>query len=368
MGMVGRHGADGPAERVARSRPNGAGAGAQWCRCAPVIDSISLMTETSNTPTHVVTGASGFVGRRLAEALRARGDRVVALMRTPAEGPWDGVVTADLGNPAVPALPPGIDTVFHLAGRAHALAESAGDAMRYAEVNTGGTERMLVAAAAAGARAFVLVSTVKVFGDAQQLRDRPLREDDRPRPDTPYGESKLAAERAVLSARAPVHRAVVRPALVYGPGAKGNLARMREAVARGRFPPLAETGNRRSLVHLDDLVAGLIAVAEAPHAAGRVYQATDGEAYSTRRIFRALCAEVGRKEPWWSVPPWALQPLAWMGDGIGALRERRFAFDSAALRKLTESAWFDSSRLREELGWRPEWSLEGRKEVPGRAS
>lgn len=186
----------------------------------------------------VVSGASGFVGGALCRALGSTGMDVTGVARS-ANAP-DGFrgnwIAADLAEGA-PDFPEGTTTVFHLAGKAHAISEINGDDAEYDRVNTGGTLHALDAAAVCGARAFVFFSTVKVFGDRQQRSGRALGEDDAPEPDTPYGRSKLEAERIVLADTRIPHRIVIRPALVYGPGVKGNLRKMLDAVTRGRFPP-----------------------------------------------------------------------------------------------------------------------------------
>lgn len=302
----------------------------------------------------VVTGASGFIGRALCRTIAARGGVVTGIARgtKPADDSCDNWIAVDLAH-TTPELPRGIDKVFHLAGKAHAISEGSADDVEYDRVNLGGTRCALDAAVTAGARAFVLFSSVKVFGDHQQRTDRALFEDDVPEPATPYGRSKLAAERLVLGETRIPHRVVLRPALVYGPEVKGNLARMREAVGRGRFPPLRDTGNRRSLVHVDDLVSVALLAAMAPVAAGRVYHVADGEAYSTRRLYLAMSASAGRAPPRWTMPGFVLRAFAIVGDTAGAVRGRRAMFDSTALRRLGESAWFGADRARSELGWKP---------------
>jgi len=304
------------------------------------------------TNVHVVTGASGFIGRALCRALESH-SVVVRVSRGEIPDGFAGrwiCHDLDLGKPS---FPEGIDTCFHLAGRAHAVADSQAQEPLYRSTNVDGTRRTLDAAAAAGARAFVLFSSIKVFGDSQQLADRPLAELDVPRPDSPYGRSKLDAEQIALGDPRIPHRVVIRPALVYGPGVKGNLNRMRNAIARGRFPPLEALGNRRSLVHVDDLCSAAILASGDPRAAGRVYHVTDGEVYSTRRIYDALCSAVGRKQARWSMPGIVLRTLAVSGDILGAALGRRASFDSAALHRFRESAWFDSGRIRRELLWKP---------------
>ncbi|HUG13245.1 MAG TPA: NAD-dependent epimerase/dehydratase family protein [Opitutaceae bacterium] len=302
----------------------------------------------------VVSGASGFLGRALCRAIAERGDEVTGIARgsKPPDDLCVDWISMDIVE-ETPLLQDGITTFFHLAGKAHAISERTSNDAEYERVNVTGTQRALDAAAAGGARAFVFFSSVKVFGDHQQRGDRALVEEDAPEPDTPYGRSKLAAERLVLDDKRIPHRVVVRPALVYGPRVKGNLARMRDAVARGRFPPIRETGNRRSLVYVGDLVRAALLAASVPDAAGRIYHIADGEAYSTRRLYLAMCVAAGRAPASWTMPHALLRALALAGDAAGAIRGRRAPFDTAALRRLNESAWFGADRARRELAWKP---------------
>jgi nucleoside-diphosphate-sugar epimerase len=238
------------------------------------------------------------------------------------------------------------------------LAEVAQDEAEYFRINTDGTRRLLEAAKRAGVRAFVLFSTVKVIADLpESLPTAPADEACSLMPDTPYGQSKLAAEKLVLEGGYVEHPAVVRPCLVYGPSPKGNLEKMIKAVRRGRFPPLPEVGNKRSMVHIDDVIAAALLLAEHPAAKGGAFIAADKAPFSTRELFEWICAAVGRKVPGWSMPMWFLRLLGRIGDMIGKLRGRRFVFDSDALAKLTGSAWYSSAKLERELGWQPQHTL-----------
>jgi nucleoside-diphosphate-sugar epimerase len=177
------------------------------------------------------------------------------------------------------------------------------------------------------------------------------------RPETPYGSSKLEAERLVLQGGYVPEPVVLRPAMVYGPSRKGNLPRMIEAVARGRFPPLPEVGNRRSMVYVDDMVSATCLSVEKRNAAGKVYIVTDGKAYSTRQIYEWICEARDKSVPKWVISTWVLEGLAKVGDGIGRLFGRRFMFDSNALDKLISSACYSSEKIQRELGFRPAWDL-----------
>jgi len=299
-----------------------------------------------------VTGASGFIGHRLCSALKARRAHVLALGRSEAEGPWDAFIQADLVQDIPAGALNGVDTVFHLAGRAHALSETPQDENEYFRVNVEGTRRLLEASKEAGVRRFVFFSSVKAMGEGTGS-DKPVDEKGPCEPQTPYGKSKLAAERLVLSGGYVPEPVVLRLSMVYGPTHKGNLPRMIAAISKGLFPPLPETGNRRSMVHVDDVVASAILAAESPAAVGQTYIVTDGRAYSTRQMYEWICEVLGKGVPAGHIPMPVLKGLARIGDGIGRIRGRRFMFDSDALEKLTGSAWYSSVKLEREQGFLP---------------
>lgn len=301
--------------------------------------------------TAVVTGAAGFVGRALCGALTDDGWQVRALLRRPTAGPWSTCAVAELGTQPVPAaLLAGADVVFHLAGKAHSVEEVGEGDAAYTRSNVAGTAAVLAAAEHAGVPRVVYLSSVKAAGSAAHgATDESVTAP----PDTPYGRSKAEAERLVLAAGpGGQHVCVLRPALVYGPGVKGNLLRMLAAVDRGRFPPVPEFGNRRSMVHVRDLVDAARLVAATPAAGGRTYVVTDGRPCSTREIYLAMAAALGRRVPGWSLPRPALRALAPVGDLGGRVRGRRLPFDTTAYQRLAESAWYSSARLERETGFR----------------
>ena len=305
----------------------------------------------------LVTGATGFIGRVLCAALRERGLFVRAIARREADGPWDELVTADLAAADAPAdLLRGVDTVFHLAGKAHALAELAADDASYRRINVGVTERLLALAARDAPARIVFASSVKAAADDPE---RCVDEGWDAPPTTPYGRSKRESERLVLEAGegSGMHVAVLRLPLVYGGGAKGNLWKMMDAVARDRFPPVPDTGNRRSMVHVLDVARAALLAAEMPAASGRRYIVTDGAAYSTRTLYEMMCQALGKTPRGWAVPAGVLRIAGYAGDVIGRIRGRRFVFDSDAYEKLLGSAWYDSSRIETELGFRASLTL-----------
>ena len=164
-----------------------------------------------------------------------------------------------------------------------------------------------------------------------------------------------------------MHVVNLRLAMVYGSGGRGNLERMGRLVQRGLFPPLPETGNHRSLVHVDDVVAAMRLVAEDDRANGRTYIVAAPEAPSGRQLYDALRAVLGMPRCSWSVPESALRLAGRVGDGLEALARRRLPLDSEALDRLLDSAWYSPARIERELGWRAKVSLaDGLREMFGR--
>lgn len=311
--------------------------------------------ELSRGSLALVSGASGFIGQNLCRHLRERGVGIRALMRHECQGPWNEVLVADLAASLPDKVLQGVDTVFHLAGKAHALSETRQEEAEYHAINTAGTQRLLEACQAEGVQRFVLFSSVKAMGEGGMAC---LDEGADIPPETPYGRSKLEAERLVLNGGYVPHPVVLRLSMVYGPIEKGNLPRMIHAIAKGRFPPLPELRNQRSMVHVDDVVRAAMLVAERPESAGGTYILTDGQAYSTRQMYEWICGALGKSIPAWYVPTFALRLLAMLGDGIGTLRGKRFVIDSDALEKLVGSACYSSDLIQKDLGFKPERNLQ----------
>jgi UDP-glucose 4-epimerase len=313
----------------------------------------------------LVSGASGFIGRRLVDALRQRGVTVRALTRDvqKVSSLWSGdrvaVAHADLCEPqAIGDACTGVQTVFHLAGYAHAEDDEnfTADAL-HERITVSGTRALIDTAAHAGVQRVVFVSSVKAMGEGS---NECLNESSEVEPKSAYGRAKREAERTVLEVgeRHNFHACVLRLPLVYGPGVKGNLLRMIAAIDRGHFPPIPETGNKRSLVHVDDVIQAALLVADNPQANGQVYIVTDDRVYSTRQIYSLMRTALGKAVPHWSIPPAALQAGAKLGDLIGRLRGRRFAFDSVAFDKLLGSAWYSCEKIKRELDYRPTHTLD----------
>ena len=244
----------------------------------------------------LVTGATGFIGRRLVARLRA-GTRLVRALVLPGEpvpASWDDgveVARGDIADPrAVAAAAQGVRGAIHLA----ALVAEWGAEAEFERVTVGGTRNVL-AALPAGAR-LVLASSVVVYGDALQ-RDECDEAHPLGRPLGPYGRSKQAQERLAVAAMAERPVVIVRPGNVYGAGS-GPWVRELVARLRGGGPCLVGGGGGNAgLCDVENLCDLLYLANESPTAVGRAYNANDGSDITWRRYVTDVALLAGAPPP-----------------------------------------------------------------------
>jgi nucleoside-diphosphate-sugar epimerase len=264
----------------------------------------------------LVTGASGFIGRALVAELANVGHSVRAAMRQPADifpRSVEVIAVSDLTRPVEwRALLKNVETVVHLAGIAHAGPEIAEQA--YDRVNRLATAELASAAKAIGIGHLVFMSSIRA--QSGPTSTRVLRETDAPHPTDAYGRSKLGAEDAVRAAGVPF--TILRPVLIYGPGVKGNFARLME-LARKPWPlPLGLCRNRRSLLARRNLIDAIHLALASPAAKGETYVVADPTPLTLTEIVTALRAGEGRRPGLLPVPP-ALIALA--SSALGSAEE-----------------------------------------------
>jgi nucleoside-diphosphate-sugar epimerase len=297
----------------------------------------------------LVTGATGFVGSVLSRELARAGYLVRAALHSERPVPAviaEKLVTGDLAaGTDLPAALEGVEAVIHAAARTHVLRDAPDGAQRYLQVNTHATTRLAQAAAQAGVKRFIYLSSIKVNGEGSP---RAYTADDEPHPQDAYGISKWLGERGLWEAAAGtgMEAAIVRSPLVYGPGVRANFLRLLRWVDHERWLPFAEIRNQRSLVSVWNLCDLLIRLLEHPAGAGRTWMVSDGQDSSTPELVRRIARAMDRRARLLPVPALLLRlGAALLGRG-------------ADMRRLCGSLTVDIAPTQKLLGWSPPLAMD----------
>ena len=291
-----------------------------------------------------ITGAFGFIGGRLLNAI----DSQIRILSRIERLNYDTVVCnfekEDIPESALES----IDTVFHIAGFAHDMCNTSEIADIYYKVNVSATVQLANLAVKAGVKRFIFVSSVKAGGNSTSKKC--INENDQSDPEGIYGKTKREAELKLLEIgkESGMHVSIIRPSLVYGPNVKGNLQLMLSGVRAGWFPPLPETGNRRSMIHVDDLVRAILLIAEDKQANGEIFIATDGTPHSSREIYSVICNITGKPVPKWSVPKFLFNLIALTSPKIKYKVDKLLGNECYSSGKL-EALGFKSQRTLKEM-------------------
>ncbi|KIQ00081.1 NAD-dependent dehydratase [Pseudomonas fulva] len=300
----------------------------------------------------MVTGGSGFVGRTLLERLHQEGHELIAPSRSPLTQAPVSVVNPLVGGLAADVdwttSLEGVSVVIHSAARVHVMNDTAADPLvEFRKANVDGTLSLARQAAAAGVQRFVFISSIKVNGEGTQP-GHAYRADDTPAPQDPYGVSKMEAEQGLrsLANETGMQVVIIRPVLVYGPGVKANFRSMMSWLRKGIPLPLGATGNKRSLVAVDNLVDLIATCIDHPAAANQTFLVSDGEDLSTTQLLQRMGNALGRPARLLPVPATLLQA------GAAMLGRRAIA------QRLCGSLQVDIAKTRELLGWTPAVSVD----------
>lgn len=314
----------------------------------------------------LVTGPDGFVGTCLCRELLERGWSVVGAKRNARpefSAQTDHMSLKGKEHPSVrfvcvgdigPATDwttalEGIDAVVHLAARVHVMKDSASDSLaEYRKVNVEGTRRLAEAAAMAGVKRFVFISSIKVNGESTDDMTGAFKESDAPNPEDPYSVSKWEAEGALQKIERQTGMAVViiRPPLVYGPGVSANFLKLIKLVDSGLPLPLGGINNKRSLVGLTNLVDLICFCLDHLGAAGEIWLPSDNDDVSTPELVRRIASALGKSPRLIPVPQWAMLLLS------------RLTGKTKQVKRLFGSLQIDSTKVRHVLGWTPPCSME----------
>ncbi|MBF7143763.1 MULTISPECIES: UDP-glucose 4-epimerase family protein [Pseudomonas] len=296
----------------------------------------------------LVTGSTGFVGRRLVEYLAADSAfKVHTLLRAAPHGApvnahysvLEDFSTIDAQHPSLT----GVHVVVHLASRVHIMNDTDPDPLAaFRRVNVGHTLQLARSAAAAGVKRFVFVSSVKVNGEGT-TPGKVYRETDTPNPVDPYGISKWEAEEGLkaIAAETGLEVVIIRPVLVYGPGVRANFASMMNWLRKGVPLPFGTLHNRRSLVALDNLVSFIRLCSVHPAAASETFLISDGHDVSTTELLYKLGQALHRPARLLPVP-------AWMLAGTANLLGKK-----SLSQRLCGSLQVSTDKARLLLGWKP---------------
>ena len=300
--------------------------------------------------TVLVTGASGFVGRALCQYLAGAGLRVRAASRSgnTLPGAMESVPIGQIGpNTEWAKAVREVDSIVHLAARVHVMRDRSEDPLTaFRNVNLNGSQQLARAAARAGVRRLVFVSSIKAMAERSEP-GHPLSEQDPAHPCDPYGRSKWEAELALrqIADETGLELVVLRPPLVYGPAVRANFLGLMKLVARGLPLPLACLDNRRSLIYLGNLCDALHACLLHPQAANELFLVADEEPLSTTTLVTELAAALAVRPRLFRVP---LHTLRRLGGLIGC---------GGAIARLTDSLVIDPSKLKRILQWEAPYSV-----------
>jgi nucleoside-diphosphate-sugar epimerase len=288
-------------------------------------------------PIIALTGATGFIGKHILRELTGLGHHVRVLLRTPTALPANctSAVIGDLNRPMNMAQAlAGVDTIIHSAGNAPMMTGLPADDFR--QLSAKATGALAKSAKHAGVRRFIFMSSLRAQAGAST--DRILTEDLQPEPADPYGQSKLAAEQEL--SRLELDWVALRLASVVGPGVGGNIASLIR-LARSPFPlPFGALRAQRSLLSLDNLVAGVLAVSAVPQPLRTPLIVADPDPLNIPQMLTAIRAGLGRRPGLIHVPTSILA------------RSFQLAGRSELFRRIAEPLVADPGRLLQ-LGWVP---------------
>ena len=283
------------------------------------------------------TGASGFLGKNVMPQLKIKYE-VTTCGITP-----DDMVKANLAK-EVPSLPERYDVILHACGKAHVVPKTDAEKQAFYDVNYQGTVNLCAALENAGLpKALVFISTVAVYGCefGEEINEgHPLAGD------TPYAESKIMAEKYLTEwcKKYGVTLGILRPSLLAGKNAPGNLGAMVKGIQKGYYMNIAGGKVVKSILMAED-IARLIPVLEEK---GGIYNVCDTRQPSFGEISMSVAKQLGKGKPL-NIPYW----VAWCMAKVGDLLGNKAPINSYKLEKMTKSLTFSNEKARKELGWEP---------------
>lgn len=298
----------------------------------------------------LLTGANGFVGTYLCQQLLKADHDVVAAVRSPRTAPDQTTEFAYgdlLGEVDWMSALDGVQAVVHLAARVHIMKDASSDPdVEFRRVNVDGTMKLATAAAAAGVRRFVYMSSIKVNGE--RTLAAPFHASSGSNPVDSYGVSKWEAELALAELAASSEMAVisVRTPLVYGPGVRGNMARLVRMASAGYPLPFGSIRNKRTMISVWNLADLLASCSTIDGLTSGLILAGDDHSPSTPELYRELARALGTQPRVFSVPVALMSSLG------------RITGKSDEVSRLCDSLEVTTSSTIEGFNWEPPLSFE----------
>lgn len=264
----------------------------------------------------IVTGSSGFIGKRLVTLLNKEHYEITKILRKNLSDSKKDIL-CDLEKESLKdGVFHKIDTVFHLAAYVHDISPKKKSLAPYKRLNVDATKKIAYQASREGVKNFIYVSSVKASYQKSFFENGVTKKNI-------YGRTKREAELELLelSSKTDMKICIIRPALVYGPELKGNLLNMKKTIERGWFPPLPKVNNSRSMIHVDDLVRAILLI-EKKGESGEIYNVTDGKSYSSNEIYEIFCKFFNKKPPKIRLPLFILKLTAYFPGIIGEMVKR----------------------------------------------
>lgn len=293
----------------------------------------------------LITGGTGFIGKRLFEALK-NDHNIIRIVSRNTSDQYKDLITCDLSrnNLSIDNLKD-ITTIFHLAAYTHDLRSPNKLEDVYRSINVSATVKLAKIAIEANVKRFIFISSSKA--GEPNIKNQEDNNFFTQQPQGVYGKTKREAEIRLLdiAKESSMKVDIIRPTLVYGPGVKGNLEQMLKAINKGWFPPLPDVKNCRSMIHVDDLIRAILLIEKKKDSNGRIYIATDGQKYSSTMIYETLCKVLGRSIPNWKLPLSVLKILSFINPNF------RYKIE-----KLIGDEYYSSAQL-ESIGFKPKFTL-----------
>jgi len=309
----------------------------------------------------LVTGATGFIGSHLVNSLLAKGHLVTCFAKDVAkiDPSWEKKLAICQGDvrdlASVKKIKGDFDVVFHLVADYIARSpNSDGEKEHLYKVNLEGTQNILESLKEFSGH-FIFFSSISVYDGLDT--DQEITEETEVLPINDYGKSKILAEQLVAQYgnKGNFLTTSLRLPFVYGPGTKGNILKMIQAIDQNRFILIGKGHNKRTPVYIGNVIDLALLVMNNKGADGKCYIVTDGKAYTLKNLYDTTAQALGRKVIPFYVPFALARLCARVGDSIGRIKGSQAMFDSEILKRITSRNCFSSKKICDELGFRPRY-------------